>query len=327
MKFRLIVFFFFTITLTICPEDKVDKATALLKKYSSESYFIVSTYNALPEEFIIGNSRITIGKGSGSTFLTGSDIRSLLSCVSTFVHEIYHAFSGYYHWSQPDKIPAGHKPGDRYYSYYLGNGEVLIVKITRGFYTVEIAPHIPEELRFSDYGMYINTTAKMLASQQYGVFGLLEEWNAYYWSTKCALDLLGYYEDEAGSDSGLWISFFNEVYSTLYIFQEFKYFIIKYLEYARKVHPDIYQSLINNNDFKEAYHRIHENHIAVGAQFEKEKNRVFKKLRKKGLEIIELETYTTINNTGFYHFMNRYRAFEKELKKPQFAAVFADLEK
>ncbi len=93
------------------------------------------------------------------------------------------------------------------------------------------------------------------------------------------------------------------------------------------MHPDIYQSLINNNNFKEAYNRIHENNSAIAAEFEKEKNRIFAKLRKKGMEIIELERYTTINNSGFYHFMDRYRAFEKELEKPQFAPVFKDLEK
>jgi hypothetical protein len=96
----------------------MDKAVELLKKYSPESYFIVSTYNALLTEFVIDN----------------------------------------------------------------------------------------------------------LATQHHGVFGLLEEFNTYYWSTKCAFDLLAYYEDEAGYDVGLWQLSFNEVYSTLYSFQEFKYF-------------------------------------------------------------------------------------------------------
>jgi len=97
MKIRFIVFFFFTITLTLCAEEKIDKAMELLEKYSSESYFIVTTYNALPTEFVIDNSLITITKGSGGIFITGNEMRSVLGSVSTFVHELYHCFSGNYH--------------------------------------------------------------------------------------------------------------------------------------------------------------------------------------------------------------------------------------
>jgi hypothetical protein len=327
MKIRLVVLFFFAMVFTLSPEDKVDKAVELLKKYSPESYFIVSAYNALPTEFVVGNSLITISKGSGGIFITGSKIRNILSSLSTFVHETYHGLSGNYHWSQPEKIPAGHTQGDSYYSYYLGNGDFIIARVTTIFHSSEMASQIPAELRFPNFDMYINTTFDNLCTQHHGVFGLLEEFNAYYWSTKCALDLLGYYDDEAGYDANLWRLFFTEVYSTLYSFQEFKYFIITYLEYAKQAHPDIYQSLTSNNDFKEAYRRIHENHSTVAARFAKEKSRIFKKLRKHGMEIIETDTYTTINNAGIYHYMDRYRAFENELKKLQYTSVLKDLEK
>lgn len=313
-------------TTTPDPEEKVEKAVALLKKYSRESYFIVSAYNALPAEFVVGNSRITVKKGSGSIFITGVSLRNILSSVSTFVHETYHALSGHYHWSQPKKIPAGHKPGDSYYSYYLGGGDFIITRATGVFHSSEMASRIPKELRFPNFNQYINNTTYILATQQHGVFGLLEEFNAYYWSTRCALDLLGYYDDKAGYDTGLWSLFFYEVYSTFYCFQEFKYFIIKYLEYARQAHPGIYQSLTASNDLREAYRRIHANHAAVAARFEREKNRIFNKLRKHGMVIVETDTYTTINGAGIYHNMDRYRAFENELKKPRYAPLLKDLE-
>jgi hypothetical protein len=80
--------------------------------------------------------------------------------------------------------------------YPIGNKETIIIEVKKCFYSREIVSIIPENLRSHYFNKYIDTNFDILASQQYGACGIMEEWNAYYWGTRTSVELYDFYIDK-----------------------------------------------------------------------------------------------------------------------------------
>lgn len=197
-------------------DDPINMANvlALLDAYSPDSAWIIRESRTSEAEL-----KFWIGS---NTF------RNAWSGIDTAVHEQCHDFTNNA-WNA-ERI-------------YTGDGEYITVPFTSRFDTIEIVPDIPEQLRTFRFDTYVNIDEELLASRQHGAYGLLNEFTAYYWGMRSSVELWDYYK-ALGQRIGA------NVYPA---YAEFRFYILRYMMYARDNHPDVYEAILANDAFREAF--------------------------------------------------------------------------
>lgn len=218
------------VDIGLLPNPTPDQVLSFVKKYSPESYYILN------EEI----------KASGNKDVfkqyIEKDSIGFAEEINVIVHETTHKYTS-------------DKNNGKGLTFYNGANDVL-VNGNNVFMTKEIASTIPDNFRTYRFNDYINPTDTNIGAQVNGVYGLLNEFNAYYWGTKASYDLFNYYTQKNTNKD--WIEYINGNGDYL-AYAEFKFYILKYLLYAKQNHPDIYQSIINNTNFKTAFNSLDNN--------------------------------------------------------------------
>ena len=132
---------------------------------------------------------------------------------------------------------------------YIGEGEYITVTFTDTFPTEEMSKLLPESLRTSRYDEYISEGARPTANQ-HGIYGLLNEFAAYCWGNNDMVKTFDYLNRRSSN------AYDNEFVS----YAEFRFWILSYLLYAKENHPDVYQGILDNAAFRQAF-------TAVDAKF------------------------------------------------------------
>lgn len=299
-----------------------------LKSYSPTGYHIVTAYDGAPEEISMAGSRLRMSKTDFMTYVRGAAMPAMASWLNVAVHEMCHGYTARmaYHLAPERKITI--YPGDRYLAFYTGDDDIL-VRITRVFPSKEMAHTFPAGIRTFRFATYIDSSRGITGTQVNGVYGLLDELNAYYHGTKTALDLLPFYKKQARQDAGLWRAFCNQVNGTYYAHLEFKLFILKYLIYAEKTHPGIYRDIMDNEGFRKAFAAIDNNFTALNEEYLRSKKDIFEFLKTKGIEAREEGKYLYFksgNTTmGLGNFTDTRDLLARELEKTEYRDMLARL--
>ena len=180
-------------------------------------------------EFIIQNSfdeALMFWFGGSET--VGEGIERL----STAVHEQCHFFSDKYGWGKE--------------WIYTGDGQHVEVEVTDVFPSSEMTDSIPDSLKTRRFDIYLNGDPSQI-SVQLGVYGLLDEFAAYCWG--CGNEIR---QKDYRRENRLTIWHTNQFLA----YAEFRYYILHYMLYARANHPDIYQAIMANASFREAFAAI-----------------------------------------------------------------------
>ena len=168
---------------------------------------------------------------------------------------------------------------------YLGNGTFLNISITSVFDSAEMNDSIPEALRTGRFDQYLGENASpYMTSRQHGAYGLLDEFTAYCWGMDTYVKLYDYYK---GTDAVRWG---NDTYVS---YAEFRYYILHYMLYARDNHPEVYQGILKNDAFRQAFSAIDERFGALISEW-----------RASG--------------HGNLYFEDRYQSLMTELQKPEY---------
>lgn len=167
---------------------------------------------------------------------------TIIDDISTAVHEETHGFILQKRRVEEEEI-------------YIGNKNSIHVTYTDVFDSQEMVSEIPDELQTFRFDDYVGKPDPDMASNKEGVYGLLNEFTAYCWDLNNTICLYDYYKSEANTDSD-WLDYVNKLQNGRMAYSEFNFYILKYLEYAQKKHPDIYEKIITNKSFTEAYTTI-----------------------------------------------------------------------
>lgn len=217
-----------------------------------------------------------------------------------------------------------------YFAYYLGRDRTRFNRRYPTFPASEIASYIPQENRSERYQIYIIDTE---VSQSLGIFSMLDEYNASYWSERTIYDLYQYYLAEQPTTADTWQTYFEGQSSVFGAWAEFRYFILTYLLYAKDKHPDVYQKLLADERFRETFTEIDDQYIDIH-------KRVIKRLMKdlpaqlqaKGLKS-RIATYTDpktnkfsdyifyIDNYGTGLYWGKYQTTSMLLRTPAYLAI------
>ena len=300
-----------------------------LKSYSPTGYHIVSVYDGAPEEISMAGSRLRMSKTDFMTYVRGAAMPEMASWFNVTVHETCHGYTGRmaYHLAPERKIAV--YPGDRYLAFYIGGDEDILVRITRVFPSKEMAHTFPPGIRTFRFATYVDSPRSNMGTQVNGVYGLLDELNAYYHGTRTAFDLLPFYKKQSRQDAGIWRAFFNQVNGTYYAHLEFKLFILKYLIYAEKTHPEIYREIMGNEGFRKAFAAIDNNFTALNEEYSRSREGVFRFLKTRGIEAREEGTYLYLKSgnatMGMGNFADTRDLLARELEKTEYRDMLARL--
>ena len=157
--------------------------------------------------------------------------------LETAVHEECHSFT-------LRNVYEGGSTARKEY-IYIGDGEYITVPYTELFKTEEMSVLLPEGLRTSRYRSYISKGSPV-ASNVYGIYGLLNEFAAYCWGNNNAVKTYDYYATHWAN------SYTNQFVS----YAEFRFWILSYMLYAKEKHPDVYQGVLANDKFRQAFSAI-----------------------------------------------------------------------
>ena len=244
---------------------------ALLKKHSPDGNYIM-------ESFIKAND--------GSDFMEywrGTSEDSRWSSYNTIVHESAHGVMSCLADRNSLFFPVSYKTN-------------VMVPLTETYFSREMVDIFPKELRTFRFATYVDCKEDNLGSQCLGAYGLLDEMTAYYLGTKAVWDLLPHFE-ALGAEAP-WSSFFQTINGSLYGVMEFKLYVLKYLMFAEKNHPDQYRKIMANAEFARAFILVDAAASAFFRDYFAGKERVYESLQKKGLTAKERGDFLEIGKPG-----------------------------
>lgn len=271
-----------------------DNVLALLSVYDPDGEYIMqSTYDN-------GYDYLVWWFGSGS----------VLDHLGVAVHEQCHMFASINGgWSSE--------------GIYIGGGQYVKVNETQVYNSLEMATGIPQELRTYRYS-YVGEEQQYLTSQTHGAYGLLDEFCAYYWGSVADIRMLDYYALERRT-AEQWLSYVQNATSSYYAYAEFRFFILRYLMYAKESYPDVYSGIIGNDSFRKAFSVIDQRFSDLCGELFDKLDEAETLIHRDGYSASRTGEYFFVENSGCLIFTDTYETLMTEMEKPEYKAIAAQL--
>jgi len=216
------------------------------------------------------------------------------------------------------EVPVGH-----YSSFFLDTWGTHHLEHTAYYDSQKITEILPaNKFSGSRYDKYI-TGDPSSASRQDGIYGLLNEYHAYFH---------GAYFVNNMHKAGVEKSYANEYTA----FAEFTLFILKYLDYAKKNQPNVYKSNMKQKELMETFVRIHDRFEPVfcerAADYNKNDQKVsnYRKLGEvtyKGRSCsVTLDVFETKSGKSS-NFAKEMENYLIELQKPEMVEMMKEARK
>lgn len=240
----------------------------------------------------------------------------IIDRIGTAVHEETHG----YLWSYTTS---------RGRAYFVGNKKTVYVPHTKIYYTKNMAKTVPKKCRTFRFKTYVSQPSAYLSSNVEGAYGLLNEFMAYRAGMNTAVSLYPYLvKQKADWDS--WRVYIVDCENGRQAYAEFKYYILHYLYYAKKNHPDVYRGIMNNKKFREAYRKIESSYARLIREYDKSLNKLKTVMgSRKGYRMeVDSDTvwlYRGNQGTGISRYTAPYKTLQKEMNKSQYKAIHRKL--
>lgn len=212
--------------------------------------------------------------------------------------------------------------------YYVGNQKTIPVRHTAVFRTKEMASSIPKRLRTFRYNTYVAKPTQNLASDIQGAYGLMNEFMAYRMSMNNTVALYPYYKAQH-ADWDQWTVYINYCENGKLAYAEFKYYILHYLDYAKRHNPGVYRGIVGNQAFCRAYRMIEKSYAKLNAKYGKDLKRLKEVFAKQGYQMQVTDESVTVQKDwkvmGIGRFTADYRKLLKEMKKERYRRVHGRL--
>lgn len=307
--------------------NRATEETALnfLEKYSPSSHNAMLILADLPTQYTIGGSQITTSKSTSFlTWIGDRTEKGIIESLNTVVHESLHGFTSRYAYQLLQETqPEDYSFGDEYSAFYLSQQETFLVKHTEVFTSNLLKKHIPKDLRTFRYNPYIAPKDNHLGSQIQGIYGLMDEWNAYYHGTKTAYDLFGYYRSKAkDKDQKVYLEHVSNLAGTYFAYYEFKYYILKYLDVAKTNYPEVYRDIMANEPLRKAYTEIDTRFNGLLSLFETRLDTIENLVTSDDYtSVFRQDGYYFIGSSGVGLFSEEASKLKAELSKPSMVRI------
>ncbi|MFA6126196.1 MAG: hypothetical protein WC699_02730 [Bacteroidales bacterium] len=184
-------------------------------------------------------------------FLNSRDSAGLLEGFGTVVHESCHQLNHLISMKNSESF--GENLG-----FFITKGVEIVAERGPVFNSTKLNGIVPKNLQkqIFRYYTYIGEPRQYLGSQVDGVYGMLDEFCAYYQGTKASFELYDFYYKYRcnGYKNALeWANYVQHIASSAVAYYEFRMFISWYLDYAKQHDPKVYNSCMRNTHLRIAY--------------------------------------------------------------------------
>lgn len=179
--------------------------------------------------------------------------QGMIRSFNTVIHETCHAV--HYRIAQEKSREQPGLSVSQISGYFISPSIRIAVPIRRHYRSTELNQVVPKawQEKIFRYSNYVGDGDPVI-SQSRGIYGLLDEFGAYYHGTKADLDLLGYYQALYPlADVDNWVKYLSNPQSTLQAYYAFRLFISWYLLHAQDQHPDVYSDCMENQALRVAF--------------------------------------------------------------------------
>lgn len=276
------------------------KVEDILNKHHHDGIWLIKQIESLPSEFTI-NDKKTIKWDvidPINKYVHSSKLKEILFSLGTLIHESSHI----YH-SRAFFVDIKEKNLDaeiNFKKYYLKPEEQFLVKTTDTFPAKEISSLIPLNAKTERFEEYIYPSEIDMGTQKDGIFGLVDEWVAYYQGLQTEQALINYvYSNKTQikkSELNDWLNYASIMSDNYLAYFEFKLYILSYLYTAQKKYPVIYQKLSQNEELKStlsksdiSYQTLLTKYLKIRSQFIFPKGEAFMKDLKEKEKVLKLE--------------------------------------
>ena len=230
-------------------------------------------------------------KDEFENYVDGHSESKLVDRYSTVIHELLHGYNksenGGYHYFVEPGIRLFVKEG-KYYSSkelnrYLRKGQQDSI-FRYGLYVGgELVP-----LGKSGFGGTKGQLAQEGFSVSHGIYGLLEEYNAYYYGALSTFELYPYYSGlKNGNNPDGLENYKQEIQSDIMAHFEFNLFFAWYLSFAKTKHPDVYEDIMNNNALRVLYTLLDDKFSALSDAVDVQIGSINKQIKPDMMEILD----------------------------------------
>jgi hypothetical protein len=255
------------------------------EKYSPDSWYLLMQYDQLPEkaEALLTDGQTSISNKPAGTFhyVEGSSLTRMITSMATNVHEISH---GYYHqntfrYASENNLRLSWDNAEGF--IYISPEKSFFLSFPKKylFPSDELKQVIPQSLITYRFDTYINGNT---STQQDGVLGLLNEFNAYYLGSRFNYDMLDAYKTAQGSDTRGLIEWIKNSQSEMTAYYEFNFFIREYLLYMKQNHNRSYSEIKLCRNFNEAYKEVELSYSELIDKYQKRVDSEMKNLNTSG---------------------------------------------
>ncbi len=282
---------------------------------------VMNMLDSIPQDFEINGIQISRSSNKNWSKYVKNPYE-IASSMGTIVHEGFHSLEGSlsYHLIRENQ-PETFNRKDDYNSYFIVHDKPILVKRSAVFNSHQLKDLIPEDLRAFRYKRYIAQPSRVSAQVQ-GIYGLMEEWNAYYLGNRTSIDLYDYYIERAKKDPMEILKYVHQVGGSYFAYYEFKYFILKYLERSRYRHREQYKALMENIELRRAFTQIDSAFASLIEEFMGSLQRILTDLKPHtNYEIELIGNYLRINETGAGYFKLEVEKFKRALAKASLVRI------
>ncbi len=198
-----------------------------------------------------GNDILMATKFNSSKYCAGNSVVDVLNAFPTIVHETYHHHN----------YEANNDPTKRV--YFVNRRNSITINRFPVFNSSELKDFVHPEYQKAlfRFGEYINSDNQDMDSQKNGIFGIMEEYAAYYQDILAYQEMYGYLRKNVPDENTqVWVDYLIKNSNVLVAGYEFELFISWYLQFAQQNHPEVYTAIITNDDFKKLYTMLHDGH-------------------------------------------------------------------
>lgn len=170
---------------------------------------------------------------------------SILDSIDTAVHETCHSYTNQTYGSN-QTITRRYRIDDCLDHNITWNKNDIL-------YCNEMAERIPTSMQYHRYDTYIGGYDCLYSdANQFGVYGLLNEFNAYGWGLHTDICMYHYLCDvKSKSTAKKWL--LGQGSNNIDAYAEFKYWFYRYMLHTKSNYPDVYRSIAENADFILSY--------------------------------------------------------------------------
>lgn len=284
-----------------------EQVVQYIYKYSEEGSYILKASSA-----ISGDDEVSIVK-------KWNNDGDLFKIINKTVHEECHYYQGKVF---PSKFTIKKKKWnftrahiDDYKPYGISFIENEIMESSL------MGEEIEQGFRTDRWSVYVAKDSKT-SSNLNGIYGLLDEFEAYYYGDKAVYDMYSGIL-KMPYDRELWMNYYFSMDGTA--FYEFKFFILRYMMYAKEHDIKTYNKIKEDKKFLQILRNVYENYETyVETSIVKRRAEMIAYLKKKGHKAYFEEGYFYIDDKGIKNGVEIGK-IKKEMRKPEYLNMMKEL--